>query len=70
MCVSLVGKSSYVVSTQALAPGNQIFVLVAEDGYGESLMKIYPFTVSSGMPCIAHVGWLACDPTFIDTHSA
>ena len=43
------GKSPYILSTQVLLPGNQIFILVTEDGYGESLMKIYPFTVSSGM---------------------
>ena len=45
-----------MLSTEALVPGNQIFILVAEDGYGESLMKIYPFTVSSGMRCAAPGG--------------
>ena len=35
-------------NTSPLGPGTHAFVLVAEDGFGESIMKVFPFFIETG----------------------
>ena len=42
------GVDSYEVDVSELGPGPHLFILSVDDGYGKSLMKVYPFTLGTG----------------------
>ena len=42
-------SGQYEVDVTALEPGPHLFIINFDDGYGKSVMKIYPFSIGTGM---------------------
>ena len=41
-------SGQYEVDVTALEPGPHLFIINFDDGYGKSVMKIYPFSIGTG----------------------
>ena len=41
-------SGQYEVDVSALEPGPHLFIINFDDGYGKSVMKIYPFSIGTG----------------------
>ena len=53
-CSLTTGGREYSFNTSPLGPGNHVFVLVAEDGFGDSIMKVFPFFIETGQAVDTH----------------
>ena len=42
------GNEVYEFDLSGLGAGSHVFILTVDDGFGGSLMKIYPFSVGTG----------------------
>ena len=41
-------SGEYEVDITSLEPGPHLFIITVDDGYGKSVMKIYPFSIGTG----------------------